>query len=223
MRIQLGESILTSDGQDAAVVDRVILDQAGRDVIAVVLRSGTFFPHDVEVQLDQLTEDDAGHHRLVYNAAELDQLPRFDESQYTTPPPDLALPYDYDRQMVAWPAGGVGPLMPIEASPIASDPRVSEELVGRIYEHDAENAVIAEGSAIISSDDEKVGELERLAFDSDSGRLISVIVRQGLFFPSEHRLPGYLVASASDGKLYLNVDKAHVEELTRQKAVPPSN
>jgi uncharacterized protein YrrD len=217
MQIQLGELVLTSDGKDAAAVDRVILDATGHKVNAVVLRKGTIFPHDVEVQLDQLIRDENGHHRLVFSASQLEHLPRFDESAYTAPPLDLTLPYDYDREMVLWPGGGVGPIEPMTPRPIEGDVATRDEMLGRIYEQDAENAVIASGSAIISSDDHKVGEVERLSFEAGTGRLSSVLVRRGLLFATELELPGSLVDSAADGSIHLNVDKAKVEELTREQ------
>jgi sporulation protein YlmC with PRC-barrel domain len=213
MRIQLGEQILTADGRDAARVDKVILDPNRGDVASIVLRKGTIFPHDVEVTLDQITEDVAGNHRLVLDTAQLDELPRFDETTYTAPPPDLVLPYEDLRDAALWPTGWLGTPVPARVLPLGGERTLPAEVVARLYEQDMENAVIVSGSAILSRDGEKVGELARLTFSENDGRLHSLVIRHGFLFPKEVELPGSLVDSAGDGVLYLNVDRERVAEL----------
>lgn len=215
MRIQLGEHILTRDGQDAGVVDKVILDPDLGRVAAVVLRKGVIPHHDVEVALDQLREDADGNHRLIFDAEQLDELPPFDEASYSIPPPDFVTPYDDLRGGVLWPAGWLGTPMPANPPPYAGDRALREETIARLYEQDLANAVVKAGSTIRSRDGQKVGELARLTFTENEGRLASIVVRQGFLFPKEMELPGSLVDSADDGVLYLNVDKAHVAELAQ--------
>jgi hypothetical protein len=218
MQIQLGEQILTADGQEAGRVEKVIVNPECRSVGSVVLRQGSIFPHDVEVELDRITEDDAGHHRLTLGSARLGELPAFDESKYTAPPADLVLPYDNPRDAVLWPAGPLGTPLPANPTPPAfgGDSELAEEVVGRLYEQDFLNAVIKAGSTVMSRDDVNVGELVRLSFSPTDGRLTSLVIRRGFLFADEFELAGSLVESAEDGILYLNVDGDFIDELTRQ-------
>jgi len=214
MQIRLGEHVLTSDGQDAGPIDKVVLDPDTGTVTSVLLREGTILHHDVQVTLDRLQEDPSGRLRLPLPASRLHELPRFDESLFKAPPADLTLPADYPEETILLPAGWMGATTPVNPAPMVADTEVREEVISRLYAQDLENAVVKAGSAIESRDGEKVGELERLTFDQE-GRLAGLVVRQGFLFPRELELPGSLVESAGDGVLYLTVDKARVAELAR--------
>jgi sporulation protein YlmC with PRC-barrel domain len=216
MQIRLGEHVLTSDGQDAGPIDKVVLDPDSGTVTSVLLREGFILRHDVQVTLDRLREDASGRLRLALPADRLDELPRFDESLFKTPPADIVLPTDYPQETILLPTGWIdATTTPNPApAPIAGDPEAREEVLSRLYAQDLENAVVKAGSAIKSRDGEKIGELERLAFDQD-GRLAGLVVRRGFLFPKELELPGSLVESAGDGVLYLTVDRARFAELAR--------
>ncbi len=213
MRIQLGEQILTTDGLEAGRVDKVILDPSGGVVNSVVLRREAIFPHDVEVTVDRITEDAAGHHRLSLGSERLEDLEPFDESKYTTPPADLTLLGNNSVDGVLWPVGYAVAPTPVETTPFGGDREIAQELGPWLSEQDIDNAVIVSGSAIMSSDDKKIGELARLAFSDTDGHLESLVVRQGFLMPTELELSGSLVESADDGILYLNVDSEFIKEL----------
>jgi sporulation protein YlmC with PRC-barrel domain len=217
MRIQLGEPILTADGQEAGRVEKLILDPDHSTVDSVVLRKGAIFGRDVEVTLDQITEDTAGMHRLTLGSARLNELPSFDESKYTTPPANLVLPFDDPRDAVLWPAGFAGTPMPAPTVPFGGDRELAEEVVAGLYEQDLENAVIVSGSAVVSQDGKKIGELASLSFSDTDGRLSSLVVRHGFLFPTVLELSGSLVESAGDGVLYLNVDSEEIKELADER------
>jgi sporulation protein YlmC with PRC-barrel domain len=219
MQIHLGEPILTTDGEEAGRVDKVILNPEAGSVGSVVLRRGMLLPRDVDIGVDQIVEDSAGNHRIMYGSGRLDDLPPFDESKYTAPPPDLVLPYDNPRDGVLWPIGWSGPVTAPAptAEPFGGDREVAEEVRGRLYEQDLENAVIVSGSDVKSRGGKKVGELADLTFSDEDGRLTSITVRRGFIFPTELELAGSLVESAGDGVLYLNVDSGFLDDLAKRK------
>jgi sporulation protein YlmC with PRC-barrel domain len=149
---------------------------------------------------------------LSLGSARLDELPTFDGSKYTAPPADLVLLGNNPHDGVLWPVGYRVTPASAPNPPFGGDRAVAEEVAARLYEQDFENAVIVSGSAIMSSDNKKVGELADLAFSETDGRLESLVVRQGFLFPTEVELPGSLVESADDGILYLNVDSKYIKE-----------
>ncbi len=218
MQINLNEPILTSDGQEAGRIAKVILDADNRTVQSVVLRRGTLLPRDVEIDLSQLTEDADGRLRLVFDADELAKLPRFDPTKYSPPPLDLSLPSDFTHDQVLLPAGYLGTLSPAVAVPAGLESTVPADVAQKLHEQDLENAVIAVGSAIVSNDGHQIGELAGLTFTDPGRQLVSLVVRQGFLFPKEHEIPGSLVAGAKDGVIYLNVDKDRVARLIDESA-----
>jgi sporulation protein YlmC with PRC-barrel domain len=223
MQIKLNEPVLTSDGQEAGKLDKVILDADNRSVTSVVLRKGALLPHEVEINLNQLTQDPDGRHRLVFDADELAKLPPFDASKYLPPPIELSLPYEYTHEQVLMPAGWIGALspaatVPVGYAPVGLEPTVPDDVARKLHEQDLENAVIAVGSAILSRDGHKVGELASLTFSDPGRQLLSLVVRRGFLFPKEHELPGSLVEGARDGAIYLNVDRDRVAKLIDEAA-----
>ena len=71
--------------------------------------------------------------------------------------------------------------------------------------------VIGPGADVYSRDGEKVGEVETVEFDTETGRPTRVVVRKGWLFTEDLELPAGTIASADDGILTLNVDKERVE------------
>jgi uncharacterized protein YrrD len=213
MRIELGATVWTRDGQRVGTVDRLIFDPDRGQVKAAVVRKGAFLPRDVEVPLDQLTVDEQGHARLAYTRDEVDALPEFFEGSYTTTPPSgYTAPLAYPAAGLYWPTPlGLGHAMgvpfPAGTGPLVDaggDPEVRAEAAEALRRQDLENAVVGEGSAIKSRDGQTVGELDRLVFDADSGEVVGFVVRRGFIFTKTIQLPASLIDGADDGVLHLN-------------------
>lgn len=211
MQIRLGEHLQTRDEQDAGVVDKVIVDPNNGQVTTVVLRQGGLLHHDVEVALSQIESGPGGQPRINLSAQALADLPRFHEANYTTIPSDVTVPIAYPYETVLWPIAST-PVPMVDESPPYGERGVEEEVAARLYNADLNNAIVGPGSGVYSADGHKVGEVERFSFDQ-TGRLDRLVVRQGFLFPHEHALPGGLVGSAADGKLYLTVDQAKLKEV----------
>ncbi|HYI15673.1 MAG TPA: PRC-barrel domain-containing protein [Thermomicrobiales bacterium] len=70
------------------------------------------------------------------------------------------------------------------------------------------------GSDIYGNDGEKLGVVDSLVVEPDNGAISSVIVRKGLFFPTDKILPASAVTSVDEQGVHVNVSKADVEQLT---------
>lgn len=211
MDVALGTHVYSSDQQDLGAVDRLILDPATGKVKAVVVRKGFFLPDDVEIPLDALAAGSDGAIRVPYSADQLHTLPRFQPGNYTEPPLDYVPPVGYPVNALYWPLGGFGPLLPpaMPTTPAGmgtAEPAVSAEVRAAWRREDLENAVIDEGSAVMSRDEQKVGEVHRLTFDPASGMLTHVVVRKGFIFSKDTELPASLIADVDDGVIYLSID-----------------
>jgi sporulation protein YlmC with PRC-barrel domain len=217
MPTELGAHVHTSDGQDVGTIDRLILDPTQRRVKAAVIRKGVVLPRDVEVPVDALQPQAGGDVRLSATAAEVADLPLFDESLYTGVPPAEYLPmYGYPETGFYWPLeAGSAPLPPGATPPEFEAPTgptadAEGEEARRL---DRENAVIREGSAVVSQDDHQIGSVEQLVFDAQSGQLSHLLVRRGIIFTKTFDLPADLIARVDDDIVTLSVGAHKMAEL----------
>lgn len=223
MDIGLGMHVYTSDGQDVGSVDRLILDPDTNQVKAAVIRKGTFMRHDVEVPRDMMNVTPDGTIRLSATADEVKSLPEFDPGAYTDAPPDyrspagypsegLYLPFGYAPGIFAGAPGAVpGAGILADNGGIAADDEEARELAAAWRRQDLENAVVQEGSKVLSRDGEEVGKVHQLNFDPQSGKLTGIVVRRGILFAKETELPASLVSGVGDGVVTLSVNADEVK------------
>ena len=213
MRAAIGTQVLTSDGDEAGTIDRLILNPDANEVRAVVLRKGALLPATSRCRCRPSGRGRTGRCDWLTPPANSTNSPTSSSSNYSGDLPAGALmPVGYGPAGLVWPAG-YGDLPP--AGPLYDDPALAPEERARLRRQDLENAVFAEGSAIISRDGEPVGSLARLDFDAVTGDLARIVFGQGLIFTSETALPASAVARAADRVLYLALDKATIDAWTR--------
>ncbi|MEX1158014.1 MAG: PRC-barrel domain-containing protein [Thermomicrobiales bacterium] len=70
------------------------------------------------------------------------------------------------------------------------------------------------GSDIYGSDGEKLGVVDSLVVEPETGAISSVIVRKGLFFPTDKILPASAVTSVDKQGVHVNLSKDDVAQLT---------
>ena len=207
MNVELGARVRTSDGEEVGTIDQVVLDASSGAVRAAVVRQGFILGRDVEVPLAMLEPGPHGEVLLTCTAAELDGLPTFVEERYTAAADARAAAAGYPAGRVAWPVGGAG----MDTTPAgASEGRGSvwREIEVILDRQHFENAVVGEGSEVRSHDGERIGAVERLSFDEESGRLAELVVRSGFIVVEELAVPAQLVAAVDDGVVVLGLDAA---------------
>jgi uncharacterized protein YrrD len=213
MDIELGMSVYTSDGKDIGSIDRLILDPDTNQVKAAVIRKGVLLPHDKEVTREIMNITSDGAIRLSATAAEVHSLPEFLPGAYTTPPADYPLPAGYPSESVYLPYGYGFGLGGLGATPVGMMPDNAEarEVRAAWHRQDLENAVIQEGSKVVSREEEHVGEVHQLRFNQQTGALTHIVVRRGFIFTKDTELPASMIASVRDGAVTLSVSAAEVK------------
>src|SRR5689334_11497627 len=76
MRLELGATVRTADGEDVGAIDQLVVDSERRTIAYFILRTGRFHNHDYIVPIDAITSvdgDNALH--LVFTDAQLRALP----------------------------------------------------------------------------------------------------------------------------------------------------
>jgi uncharacterized protein YrrD len=218
MELELGQHILSSDGQDIGTIKHLVLDPASGRLKTFVVEKGRFFPDDIEIPLEAVVETRKDGLTLRTTAEQSRHMPRFEEGQYrsvTSPEMDtgtnypvggLLLPNSYAAPPVS--NSGLPLFVPILDGQIAAHPRSEQD--ARLQQLDASNAVISAGDEIFSQDMEKVGEVQSITFDSVTGRPMRLVVRQGWLFHKDWELSANSIASVDDGIVYLRENKARL-------------
>jgi sporulation protein YlmC with PRC-barrel domain len=208
MQVNLGDHVRTIDGKDVGKIDKLILDPVTNAVKAAVVRKGFFLPDDIEIPLGALERESDDTLLLKRTETEVDDLPRFYEASYTPPPPTYLAPFGYPGAAVLWPVGWPGGY-PVPGQ-VATD-TVAAEATEAQRRQDLDNAVLDEGSDVLARGGEKIGELQRVTFDSTSRRPASFVVRRGLITTEEIELPAASIASVDDRIVYLHLTKEEIE------------
>jgi sporulation protein YlmC with PRC-barrel domain len=218
MELELGQHILSSDGQDIGTIKHLVLDPASGRVKTFVVEKGRFFPDDIEIPLEAVVETRADGLTLRTTAEQSRHMPRFEEGQYrpiTSPELNTGMHYPVGGMLLpngyATPPvsnSGLPLFMPIVDGQMAAHPLSEQD--ARLQHLDATNAVISAGDEIFSQDMEKVGEVQSIAFDSVTGRPIRLVVRQGWLFYKDWELSAASIAGVDDGVVYLRENKARL-------------
>ena len=221
MKVELGAKVTTSDGEEIGTIDKLILDPESSSIRAVVVHKGLLFGKDIEIPADAIVGQHEGVARIRYAKDQLDDLPRFFEGSYTTPPPErsaeYASGYGYPAASLLWPSRWSGP---VSGEPYGHDAigAVGDEVAAMHHQQDLSNSVIEEGSEVRSRDGEKVGDVHRIVFDPATGRPTMLVIRKGFLFTEDVEVPAGLISSVGDNLVYLDARHDELERYTRHPA-----
>lgn len=205
MRIELGAKVKTQDGHDVGKVQHLVMNPETAEVRSVVVEQGLFNRHSRMVPVHRFVNSTSEYAVVDCTESELEELPEFVESDYTSPPPGYSLPVSYPGGGLLWPIGY--PVSPVPVAPEPTGNAEADETTEMLRRLNLENAVIDSDSDVMSRDGEKIGEVERLVIDADSGKPARLVVRKGFLLPETLELPVELIASVDDGVVMLNLDK----------------
>jgi sporulation protein YlmC with PRC-barrel domain len=211
MKIEIGSTVNSSDGQNIGSVDRLIIDPATSEVRAAVIRKGMFLPRDIEVPLSSLTASSGGELGVDMSADEVKNLPEFAEDMYILPPPQYQLPDGFTAGSLYWPAGTMmGPPQNIPATTMVADGSMDSAIqdAARADQSTQEfdDAVIGKGSTVSGRDGETIGKVAELAFDPKTGALSGLVVRSGLLVHNDRHIASSLIDTVEEGLITLKVD-----------------
>jgi uncharacterized protein YrrD len=235
MQIELGAHVRSRDDHDIGIIKHLILDPQTEEIKVVVIEKGLFLPEDREVPRSALQVINQDEARLSYTAEEVKHLPHFDESQYIDPPAETT------QRFFGFPVGGL--LWPTNAASIGYGPTsmayspgiipgslaigpedfgepLSEEELELRRKRALENAVIAAGSDVFSREGDKVGEVDNITFDTETGHPITLVISRGFFLREELALPATVIASVDDGAVTLSISKAQLQTAPHEPRVP---
>ncbi|HUQ41616.1 MAG TPA: PRC-barrel domain-containing protein [Candidatus Limnocylindrales bacterium] len=162
MRVQLGATVRTQDGERAGTVSKVIWDPGQNQVTEFLVKTGGLLGHDVLISREVLEAGTVEGDDLVValTKQELNGLQHYDEKSYAPPP------YSYLSAAESTYAGGefLVPLAKLDRKPptnAATDHRAT---------------VIKKGMAVRDARGTELGTIVEVRIDDMTGELRAVVV-----------------------------------------------
>ena len=212
MELKEGTSVFTASGEEVGKINRVVLDPATNEVTHIVVQKGWLLPEDKVVPLRMVSS--ATEEKVVLNedTGDFEQLPPFEETHFVELPEDDTSPakqstYRYAPAYYLYPPSGYIGYPAYGLGYYGWAPVVTQQNI-------PENTIpLKEGSKVISSDDEHVGDIERLIVDPDSNRATHFLISQGLLFRERKLVPADWVRSVEEDRVHLAVPSRLLERL----------
>jgi sporulation protein YlmC with PRC-barrel domain len=212
-QLKEGTSVFATDGDELGEITRFVIDPDTNEVTHIVIGGG-LFTEDKVVPFDKVRFTDEEGLVLSEEIQEYDDLPPFEESYYVEAsdrfagrgvedyPPNPTGPTYYwypPHGYLGYPAYGLA----THAWPYAlTQQNIPEGTVP-----------IQEGTDVIASDGEHVGDVERLLVDDETHQVTHFLVSQGLLFKDRKLVPANWIRTVMDDKVQLNVSSGVLEGL----------
>jgi uncharacterized protein YrrD len=212
VELKEGTGVFTSGGKEVGRISRFILDPATNEVTHIVVQKGWLLTEDKVVPFEMV--ESATEDKVVLNETRdnFNELPPFEETHFVRLSDEAVHPTGYanDRTVpgyywypphgyIGYPAYGLGyGAWP----PMETTQNIPEGTVP-----------LKEGTDVISSDGEHVGDIERLLVESDSNRATHFLITQGVLFKDRKLVPSQWVKSIEDDKVHLSVSSKFLENL----------
>jgi uncharacterized protein YrrD len=212
MELKEGTSVFTPGGEEVGKINRFVLHPSTNEVTHIVVQKGWLLPEDKVVPINMVGTATEERVELNQKVEDLDQLPPFEETHFVELTDGEFRPTDSAAYRYApayfWypPVGHIGdPGFGPE-----HDVLLPAETTRNIP---ADTIPLNEGAAVMSSDGEHVGDVERLFVDSDSNRATHFVIAEGLLFKEGKLIPANWVRSIEEDKLHLAVPSRVLERL----------
>ncbi|HET9016683.1 MAG TPA: PRC-barrel domain-containing protein [Thermomicrobiaceae bacterium] len=219
MNLELGKPVFSSDGERVGSVDRLVFDANSKDLRQIIVHQGTFLTQDriVARQMVERVDDDGSVH-LNATADVVNQQPEFVVADFLIPNEEELRWYPH-----AWVNSGGGVGAPILYGPgvigQGYDPNVSlvepapvmapEEEVRSNLPPDS--VMLDRGTNVVDRDGDKIGTVDEVIYDEDGG-IAGFVVKAGMIFHHDVRIPARLVESMTPASVRLKVSAAEAEE-----------
>ena len=231
LELREGAEVYTPGNEQVGKVSGFVLDPATSEVTHIVVQKGWLFPEDKVLSFDMIQSAEEDRVVLKENIGDIDTLPAFEETHFITPrDADITReggthPAEERRraetiqedasqgQSAAFsyaPAYYWYPPHGYVGYPVGYYGLPPMETVRNIP---ADTIPVREGTDIMSSNGEHIGDVERLFVDPTSNKVTHFVISQGVFFKDRKLIPAHWVRSVEDDKVHLSVNSELLEQL----------
>ena len=215
-----GTDVFTQSGEQVGKVNRFVMDPATQEVTHIIVQKGWLFTEDKVVPIGMIKS--ATDEKVILNEdlSDFDRLPPFEETHYVRAydqsiNPRIADDYPTGQRApgyywypphgyIGYPAYGLGSY---SWPPVATMRNIPEDAVA-----------LQEGSDVMSSDGEHVGDIERLLLEPETNKTTHFVISQGLLFKDRKMVPASWVRSIEEDKVQLTVSSQVLENLPPYEA-----
>ena len=231
MELTSGKDIYTSDGEKVGSIERVVLEPETKEVTHVVIEKGFLFTESKVVPINMLgAETDEGirlrEEEFFEDLAtfrETDYIPAGLETEETREraekkPVEKAKEYpaQFAPRYYWYPPVGVGWWRGLGTATY-----VEPEYVRTVEFNIPEGTVaLEEGAAVISSDDEHVGDVKQILTDPQENRATHFVISTGLLLKERKLVPTQWVSTILEKEVYLKVSSDLIKDLPEYKSPP---
>ncbi|HUY98782.1 MAG TPA: PRC-barrel domain-containing protein [Thermomicrobiaceae bacterium] len=218
MDLELGKTVVSSDGEKVGRVDRLVFDANTKELRQFIVHQGTFLTSDRIVDRPMIDHvDDDGTVHLNAPAAVVEQQPEFVVAEFLIPTEDELRWFPH-----AWVNSGGGVGAPILYGPGELgqgydqhgglfEPAPLNPPQEEVRSNLAEDSVMLDrGTNVVDRDGEKVGTVEDVIYD-ENGAIAGFVVKAGFLFHHDVRIPADLVESMSPASVRLKVSADEAE------------
>ena len=213
IELKEGMSVETDDGRELGRINRFVLNPQTNEVTHIVVEKGWLLPEDKVVPFDRIRSATDDKVILSEDVRDFDELPPFEESYYVEAPEGKMDPGATDNYLLpptgpgyywypphgylGYPAYGLGTSSPTQT----------------VQNIPADTVALREGTHVMSSEGEHVGDVERLFLETDSNTATHFLLSQGAFLKDRKLIPVSWIGSATDDEVRLMVPSQLLEKL----------
>jgi len=204
--------VYTADGEQVGSINGIVIDPYDDEVTHLIVQQGVLFTEDKVMPVEWVDTTSEDRITLRPDIDDLEQLPKFEETHYVPrheedPPrtdstlyPGLAPVYPYPHYgLGAWPTVGAGSSLQTAEHKHQNIPRDTEALKS--------------GSKVYSSDNEEIGEVERVLMDENTNEVTHFVVKEGLIFKHRKLIPITWVRTLMENEIHLGVGSKTLDNL----------
>lgn len=207
MNLEIGAAVMGPEGK-LGTLTQIVIEPLEERITHVVVERAGLHPCEKLVPVEALTRSEAGRVWTRLSPQELERLPDARKVVGTCSPPEspTEVPMVEPHPVgLLWPSNVLGWYLP--SRPDLSAPRLEENLPPGTHG-------LKPGTEVQCRDGKRVGRLDEIRYDRDSGRATSMIIRKGFFFARELEAPIDWV-EAIDDRIQLRVS---CDEIPERKA-----
>jgi uncharacterized protein YrrD len=224
MELNEGVGVFTLDGEEVGKIKRFVLNPATNEVTHLVVQKGWLRPDEKVVPMQMVSYGTEEKIVLTRGVDDFNQLPSFEEKHFIKVTdedvermersgeysPSTIFPAYYSYPPQGYGGYGGYPAPGLEAylwPPVETSRNIPEDTVP-----------LKEGTNVISSNGEHVGDVERLFIDSDSNKATHFVITQGFLFKERKLIPVQWVDTVGEKEVHLLVSSELLGRLPAYKS-----
>jgi uncharacterized protein YrrD len=218
VKIDLGKDVIANDGEKIGTVDRLVLDNETHNLIKFVVHKGVIFSEDRIVDIDMISKIDSDGNVHVSVASDDERsLPPFVEDTYRVADEEVTRHLDYGTYTGTAPyapiwmaPGGAGGTYRPGEGPFFQGAEATSGTLETRSNLPEDSFTIDEGTEVVGSDGNKVGEVHELVMD-EHGNPTGFVVKSGFIFTHDVEIPIEVVERMSSSHVQLNITSDEAE------------